>query len=156
MRHGFLLAAWLVLLNACGCATVRHASPGIKPPRGVRSREYRVVVTGYCPCGECCSWRRTWFGFGPAVVKDGPNRGHRKDVGKTASGTAARRGTIAADTSVFPLGTVLWVPGYGYGRVEDRGSGIRGYHIDLFFPRHAEAERCGRSVRRIRAWAPPR
>ena len=42
----------------------------------------------------------------------------------TASGTRARHGTLAADTSVLPFGTVVEVPGYGFGRVEDRGGAI--------------------------------
>jgi 3D (Asp-Asp-Asp) domain-containing protein len=41
--------------------------------------------------------------------------------------------TIAADTKVFPLGTVLYIPGYGYGVVADTGSAIKGKKIDLYF-----------------------
>nr|WP_246320160.1 3D domain-containing protein [Paenibacillus qinlingensis] len=41
--------------------------------------------------------------------------------------------TIAADTRVFPLGTVLFIPGYGYGVVADTGSAIKGKKIDLYF-----------------------
>lgn len=41
--------------------------------------------------------------------------------------------TIAADTKLFPLGTVLFIPGYGYGVVADTGSAIKGKKIDLYF-----------------------
>jgi 3D (Asp-Asp-Asp) domain-containing protein len=41
--------------------------------------------------------------------------------------------TIAADPKVFPLGTLLFIPGYGYGVVADTGSAIKGNKIDLFF-----------------------
>lgn len=82
----------------------------------------RVVVTGYCSCPECC----------------GAN-----GSGLTASGTKARRGTIAADPSIFPFGTQLNVPGYGEGTVEDTGAKVKGYHIDLWFPSHAEAKAWG-------------
>ncbi|MCR8644840.1 3D domain-containing protein [Paenibacillus sp. N1-5-1-14] len=41
--------------------------------------------------------------------------------------------TIAADPRVFPLGTVLYVPGYGYGVVADTGSAIKGNKIDLYY-----------------------
>ena len=56
--------------------------------------------------------------------------------GITYSGVKVRRGTystIAADLRVFPLGTVLYIPGYGYGVVADTGSAIKGYKIDLYF-----------------------
>lgn len=41
--------------------------------------------------------------------------------------------TIAADLSVFPLGTILYIPGYGYGVVADIGGAIKGNKIDLYF-----------------------
>ena len=41
--------------------------------------------------------------------------------------------TIAADLNVFPLGTVLFVPGYGYGVVADTGSAIKGNRLDLYY-----------------------
>lgn len=59
--------------------------------------------------------------------------------GITASGTVARVGTCAADWSVYPVGTVLHVTGYGPCIVEDRGSAVQGQHIDLFFNTRQEA-----------------
>ncbi len=54
-------------------------------------------------------------------------------------------GTIAADTKYYPFGTRMYVPGYGWGRVEDRGGAIKGPdRIDLFFNSHQEAIRWGR------------
>ena len=41
--------------------------------------------------------------------------------------------TIAADPKVFPIGTLLYIPGYGYGVVADTGSAIKGNKIDLYF-----------------------
>lgn len=41
--------------------------------------------------------------------------------------------TIAADLSIFPLGTVLYIPEYGYGVVADIGSAVKGHVIDLYF-----------------------
>jgi len=73
----------------------------------------------------------------------------------TASGSMARRGTIAADTSRYPFGTVMYVEGYGYGRVEDIGHAIKGDHIDLFFSSHRRALRWGRQRVRVRIWFPP-
>jgi 3D (Asp-Asp-Asp) domain-containing protein len=56
--------------------------------------------------------------------------------GITYSGVKVRRdlySTIAADKTVFPLGTVLYIPNYGYGVVADTGSAIKGNKIDLYF-----------------------
>ena len=56
----------------------------------------------------------------------------------TATGTTCSEGrTVAADWSIFPAGTTLYLPndplgGDGYYTVEDRGSGVRGNHLDLF------------------------
>ncbi len=98
----------------------KRAAEEVPAPSGVTLQ--RIVVTGYCSCPECC----------------GPNA-----AGVTASGTKAQLGTIAADTSIFPFGTQLNVPGYGEGVVEDTGSNVKGYHIDLWFPTHAEAQAWG-------------
>lgn len=98
-----------------------------------------VRVTGYCNCGKCCGWRRSWFGFGPPVYTYGKMKGSKKKIGVTATGTVAKKGTIAADWSVFPVGTSLDIPGYGVGVVEDIGGGIVGNHIDVWFPSHEAA-----------------
>lgn len=57
----------------------------------------------------------------------------------------SRQGTIAADTAYYPFGTRMYVEGYGWGVVEDRGSAIKGPdRIDLYMPSHGEALRWGR------------
>lgn len=80
--------------------------------------------------------------------------GQRKQVGVTASGARAHEGTIAADTALYPFGTVMYVPGYGYGRVEDRGGAIKGDHVDLFFDSHRSAMEWGRRMKRVLVWFP--
>jgi 3D (Asp-Asp-Asp) domain-containing protein len=65
----------------------------------------------------------------------GKNPGH-PEYGITFSGVKVRKdtfSTIAADPKVFPIGTVLYIPGYGYGVVADTGSAIKGNKIDLYF-----------------------
>ena len=57
----------------------------------------------------------------------------------------AKDGTIAADTKYFPFGTRMYVPGYGYGVVEDRGGAIKGpRRLDLYYDSHKDARRWGR------------
>ncbi len=135
-------AAWLALLGS-GCATIR-------PPPGVRPVTRKMEITAYCPCQKCCSWTRNWYGR--PVYAYGPLKGRPKEVGTTASGGKAHKGTIAADTSLYPFGTVMYIDGYGYGRVEDRGGAIKGNHIDLFFPSHGDALQWGRRYGPVIIW----
>jgi 3D (Asp-Asp-Asp) domain-containing protein len=58
------------------------------------------------------------------------------DYGITYSGVKVKRdlySTIAADLNVFPIGTILFIPGYGYGVVADKGGAIRGNEVDLYY-----------------------
>ena len=56
-----------------------------------------------------------------------------------------RDGTVAADTRYYPFGTRMHIPGYGYGRVEDRGGAIKGERrLDIFYDSHSEALKWGR------------
>jgi 3D (Asp-Asp-Asp) domain-containing protein len=74
-------------------------------------------------------------GYYAGVESTGKSPNH-PEYGITFSGVKVHRGvvsTIAADTSVFPLGTVLHIPGYGYGIVADIGSAIKGKKLDLYF-----------------------
>ena len=64
----------------------------------------------------------------------GPQNGSRR----TASGSQATEGrTIAADTSILPFGTVIYIEndplgGDGYYTVEDTGSAVKGHIMDIF------------------------
>ncbi len=63
--------------------------------------------------------------------------------GLTASGTPAHYGVVAVDPAVIPLGTRLYVPGYGYAVAEDTGSAIVGNRIDLCFNNQSQAMNWG-------------
>jgi 3D (Asp-Asp-Asp) domain-containing protein len=52
--------------------------------------------------------------------------------GTTATGMPVGRGVVAVDPSVIPLGTRMYVPGYGNGVAADVGGGIKGDVIDLW------------------------
>ncbi|MDR3565872.1 MAG: 3D domain-containing protein [Negativicutes bacterium] len=49
----------------------------------------------------------------------------------TYRGTYLRRGLCAVDPDVIPLGTKLYIPGYGEAIADDIGGAIIGNHIDL-------------------------
>lgn len=77
----------------------------------------------------------TATGYYAGVESTGKDKNHPQ-YGITYSGAKVVRGlysTIAADLNVFPLGTILFIPGYGYGVVADIGSAIKGNKIDLYF-----------------------
>ena len=52
-------------------------------------------------------------------------------------------GIIAVDPRVIPLGTKLYIPGYGEGLAADRGRDIKGNIIDVWMPSLAEARAWG-------------
>ncbi|MDM5157053.1 3D domain-containing protein [Bacillus sp. DX1.1] len=79
----------------------------------------------------------TATGYTSGVESTGKRPGH-PGYGITYSGVKAKRdiySTIAADLRVFPLGTILFIPGYGYGVVADKGGAIKGNRLDLYYER---------------------
>jgi 3D (Asp-Asp-Asp) domain-containing protein len=65
-------------------------------------------------------------------------------AGTTASGIPVGPGVIAVDPSVIPLGTRVFVPGYGPAVAADVGSAVRGNIIDLWMPSRKQALAWGR------------
>ena len=135
----------------------------------------RMVVTAYDPGGESCGWHRGRLLFWRKYVSAGPRKGERytgRTASNTVPHTPRpglfswdtvrhpwmapvrlvffwnllpRKGTIAADTRYYPFGTRMFVPGWGWGVVEDRGGAIKGQaHIDLFFASRRKALGWGR------------
>ena len=90
------------------------------------------------------------------VYSSGRSKGKTKKVGITANGSKARYGTIAADTSRYPFGTVMDIEGYGYGKVADRGGVIKGNKIDLYFPSHRKAVQWGKRTKTVNVWFQPK
>ena len=64
--------------------------------------------------------------------------------GRTASGLPVGIGVIAVDPTVIPLGTRVFVPGYGAAVAADTGTAIKGLIIDLWMPTTAQAQAWGR------------
>ena len=81
-----------------------------------------MSATAYCPCTKCC----------------GSNA-----KGITASGMKAQLGVVAVDKRVIPLGTKLFVEGYGYCIAADTGGAIKGNKIDLCYNTHYSALNSG-------------
>lgn len=68
----------------------------------------------------------------------------------TYRGNYLQRGLVAVDPGVIPLGTRLYVPGYGFAIADDIGRAIKGYRIDLAMDTRTEAFAYGR--RKITAY----
>lgn len=91
----------LALLNAAG-ATEKNYDLS-------RCRQIRMIATAYYP-GDPLAWR---------------------DGTITFTGRKMQRGIVAVDPKVIPLGTRLYISGYGYGYAADTGNAIIGNRIDL-------------------------
>ena len=80
-------------------------------------------LTFYCPCERCNG---------------------ALGASKTASGATPAEGrTIAVDSSIIPLGSRVYIEGYGTCIAEDTGSAIKNSKIDIFVSTHERAEELG-------------
>lgn len=70
-------------------------------------------------------------------------------AGLTATGVPARRGVVAVDPAVIPLGSRVYVTGYGLALAADTGGAIIGDRIDLCMESHGEAMHFGRRTVRV-------
>lgn len=78
-------------------------------------------TTGYCPCYSC-------------------SEGWGRSTSTGALATASH--TIAVDPKVIPYGSQVMIDGVIY-TAEDRGGGVKGNHIDIYFDTHAETRQHG-------------
>ena len=123
----------LVVDGICGEATYRVLSGGV---------EYDPVALGITDDRGSRVSRgsgRSVYVSATAYSAYDPGNSNR-----TATGTLVRPGVIAVDPSVIPLGTRVFIPGYGEAVAEDVGYAIKGYRIDVAFDSHAEALMFGR------------
>ncbi len=82
----------------------------------------------------------------------GPGAGSRMTVvatayaltGTTATGLQTRPGIVAVDPRVIPLGSKMFIPGYGEGIAADTGAAVKGAIIDVWLPTVEEALIWGR------------
>lgn len=97
----------------------RFATRGVQQTSRLAASALDMVATAYtAACGGCS--------------------------GITAIGRPAGHGIVAVDPSVIPLGTHLYIPGYGFAIAGDTGGAIHGNRIDLGFNSYADAMRFGR------------
>jgi 3D (Asp-Asp-Asp) domain-containing protein len=98
------------------------------PGKGQFRRFFRMTATAYTPINTRMEGGRYTF-----TERDG----------RSAHG-------VAVDPDLIPLGSRLWIPGYGHAVADDIGGAIRGHRIDL---RMQDAERMRSwGVRRVRVY----
>ena len=145
-----VLVCLLALACLSGCAGRERRAQRFEPRTG-KHETIMMEVTAYSSDQESTNWRRGRILFWRAYVASGPNKGKRKIIGLTSSGKRARYGTIAADTRYYPYGTVMIIPGYGKGVVEDIGGAIKGpRRLDVYFKTRRRALQWGRQTLRVR------
>ena len=94
---------------------------------------------------------RTGGGGGTGAPPPPPPSGSKVTVsstgyclrGTTATGIPVGWGVVAVDPAFIPLGTRMFVPGYGEGVAADTGSAVQGAMIDVWFPKCSQAQRWG-------------
>jgi 3D (Asp-Asp-Asp) domain-containing protein len=65
-------------------------------------------------------------------------------TGYTANGMRAQYGIVAVDPGIIPLGSHVFIPGYGLAIAADTGGAIIGHRIDLCMDQYGQAVRWGR------------
>lgn len=88
-----------------------------------------MVATAYCPCAQC----NYPYGGQPSYI-----------------GLPLDWGIVAVDPNVIPLGTRLYVEGYGEAIAADVGNAIVGNRIDLCYPDHNSALNFG--IRNVKVY----
>jgi len=79
----------------------------------------------------------------------GPRSCGRYATGRTSTGLKAGYGVVAVDPRVIPLGSKLYIEGYGFAVAGDTGGAIKGRRIDLGFGSYREAIRFGRKTVKV-------
>ena len=98
-------------------------------------------ATAYCPCKKCCG---VW-----ATRRPLDENGEQIVYG--ATGIVLQQGvSVAADTTIYPMGTQLEIEGMGTYTVQDRGGAIKNNKLDIYFDNHADAVEFGVQTVRVR------
>ena len=109
----------------------------------IKSRIAAIQPAGMTLVGEWSLTATAYYAFGSGGNDINGN-------GITATGLRARKGIVAVDPRIIPLGTKLYIPGYGEALAADTGGWIKNDRIDLCFESLEECFRFGR--RKIRVY----
>lgn len=84
----------------------------------------KFTATFYCDCPICVG---------------------KKSVVRTATGSIPHsKRTIAVDTSIIPMHSIVYIKGLGFYVAEDTGGHIKGKRVDIFVDNHQQAQKLGK------------
>ena len=63
---------------------------------------------------------------------------------------------VAVDPEIIPLGSRLWIPGYGHAVADDTGGRIRGHHVDMRVQERGHMTRWGFQPVRVYVLSEPK
>lgn len=86
----------------------------------------KFTATFYCDCPICV--------------------GNKPEVRTSTGHIPHANRTIAVDTSIIPLHSIVYIKGLGFFVAEDTGSAIKGKRIDVYVNDHEQAKRLGRKT----------
>ncbi len=109
--------------------------------RNIRSN---TEVARYKSRGTPTSYRKVLTMSATAYSSEDPGNGKY-----TAGGHILKKGYVSVDPDVIPLGTELYIEGYGYAIADDTGGAIQGNRIDLGMNSHSEAIEFGSQTVRV-------
>lgn len=113
----------------------------ISRSRNVKSNNSKASHSSASVSGKTITMNASAYDLSYASTGKRPgDRGY----GITASGMKARYGVVAVDPRVIPLGTKLYIEGYGNAVAGDTGGAIKGNRIDLFYNSRSAALNFGR------------
>ena len=127
-----------VTVTECVPSVVESTIPETSVPE---ENWIEYIATAYCPCEKCCGK----YALGRPLDEDG------NPIVRGATGMVLKQGvSVAADTSIHPMGTRLEIEDMGTYTVQDRGGAIKGNRLDIYFENHYEAVKFGRQTIRVR------
>ena len=101
-------------------------------PEVIQSHEFKF--THYCGCRICCGKYSS---------------GSQDEAYGCKGDKLVSYCSIATDPAIIPYGTELWDDEGNHYYASDTGSGVRGYHADLFVGNHKEAIKLGVQYRTL-------
>ncbi|RDI38398.1 G5 and 3D domain-containing protein [Falsibacillus pallidus] len=133
----------------------KEVSRKLLATKKVKNSEDKVVAVGTKTLVALASRGKSESGGKEFFVSSTAYTAHCNGCsGHTATGINLKSNpgvkVIAVDPRVIPLGTKVYVEGYGYAVAADTGSAINGFKIDVFFSSKSDAYRWGRKRVKIR------
>ncbi|KAB2336549.1 LysM peptidoglycan-binding domain-containing protein [Cytobacillus depressus] len=117
-----------VLIISPNAAQAKPAAPAVK---SASYKEITVTATAYtASCTNCSGITATGIN-----LKKNPNAK-----------------VISVDPKVIPLGSKVYIPGYGEAIAADKGSSVKGNKIDVFIPSKQQAIQWGKKTVKIKVY----